>query len=333
MDTMGQQPAVSTAATEERAIPVWGRIDHRLHVAVVHTDKAVRHGLAWLLGHDSRLHLMDPVAGLAELQAAGMRFDVCVLGLPETISADELTDLIGRVPCVVWTSARHWRSRVAPWVWGARDVLGEEVGRVPLADTVWDAAHNPYEMHPLLARAILAGVSASGVHASAALLDVLGHVAEGRRVLPALSSAGASVAEYVADVTALRAAFDRAGLGVIPAGEADMPTADDDDDGRNTGRMHAFEPSGIPPEALMLSARVREVLRYYADGYDYEEIGRILSIGETTVKSHVLGAMDKLGITANRTSEVRLLFAMYVSGRHRKPDLVRRRLDNLRTAS
>lgn len=331
MDTTGRQPAVSAAAAEEQTAPVWGRIDHRLHVAVVHTDKAVRHGLAWLLDHDPRLHLMDPVADLAELQTAGLRFDVCVLGLPETVSPDELTDLICRVPCVVWTSARHWRSRVAPWVWGARDVLGEEVGRVPLADTVWDAAHNPYELHPLLARAILAGASASAVHAPAGLLDVLGHVAEGRRVLSALSSARASVAEYVADITALRAAFDRAGLGVIPAGADDMPAADDD--GRNAGGTHAFEPSGIPPEALVLSARVREVLRYYADGYDYEEIGRMLSIGETTVKSHVLGAMDKLGITVNRTSEVRLLFAMYVSGRHRKPDLVRRRLDNLRMAS
>jgi DNA-binding NarL/FixJ family response regulator len=321
LDTTCQwQPTVTTLAAESRTVPAWEGVDHRLHVAVVHEDQAIRHGLARLLEHDPRLHLMDPVARISELRTAGLRFDACVLGLPETTAIDEITDLICGVPCVVWTSARHWRPWVAAWVCGARDVLGEDVGRVPFADAVWDAVHNSHEIHPQLARAILAGVTASGLPLSSALADVLGCVAEGRRVLSALSAVSTSVAGYVAEIAALRAAFDRAGLGVLPA----------DEDGRRNADGHVFEPSVLPPEALMLSSRVREVLRYYADGYDYEEIAQILSITEATVKTHVLAAMDKFGITANRTSEVRLLFAMYVSGRHRKPDLVRRRLDNLR---
>jgi DNA-binding CsgD family transcriptional regulator len=315
---------VTMLAGQERSVAAWESTDRRLHVAVVHADQAVRYGLVRLLEHDCRLHLMDPVARIAELRTTGLRFDACVLGLPETTAVDETTELIGGVPCVVWTSARHWRPWVAAWVWGARDVLGEDVGRVPFADAVWDAVHNPHEIHPQLARALLAGVTASGLHASSTLRDVLGCVAEGRPLLSALSAAGVSVAGYTGEIAALRAAFDRAGLGVLPADEAGH---------RDAGERRSFEPSSVPPEALALSSRVREVLRYYADGYDYEEIAQLLSITEATVKTHVLTAMDKFGITANRTSEVRLLFALYISGRHRKPDLVRRRLCNLRDAS
>jgi DNA-binding NarL/FixJ family response regulator len=300
------------------------RADHGIHVAVVHANQAVRHGLVRLLADDQRLHLMDPIARISELRTAALSFDVCLAGLPEAAAADEFTDLVSKVPCVVWTSARHWRPWVAPWVWGARDVVGDEVGRVPLADAVWGAVFDPGQVHPQLAGAILAGVSASGLAVSSALTDVLSHVAEGRRVRSALSLTDASVADYVVGLNELRAAFNRAGLGVLPPSEDGRPGTDEG---------HTFEPSVIPPEALMLSSRVREVLRYYADGYDYEEIAQMLTIGESTVKTHVLGAMDKFGITANRTSEVRLLFAMYVSGRHRKPELVRRRLDNLKSTS
>ena len=263
---------------------------------------------------------MDPVASIAELRTAGLRYDVCVLGLPEA-GADEVTDLVSDVPCVVWTSVRHWRPWVAAWVWGARDVIGQDVARVPLADTVWDAAHSPYEIHPQLARALASGATASGLHVSSALTDVLRYVADGRRVSAALEAAGVSVDKYLAEITALRGACERAGLGVL---RADQGGRQDD------GGGHGFEPSVLPPEALALSSRVREVLRYYADGYDYEEIAQLLSISEATVKTHVLTAMDRFGITASRTSDVRLLFAMYISGRHRKPDLVRRRLDSLR---
>ncbi len=193
-----------------------------------------------------------------------------------------------------------------------------------MADTVLDAAHNPHDIHPHLARALLAGTGASGLNAAASLTEVLGLVAEGRPVSSALSVLGVPAISYQAGIASLRAACERAGLGILPAGGSDGPEA---------GERHSFEPSLLPPEALVLSARVREVLRHYADGYGYEEIAELLSISTTTVKTHVLTAMDKFGITANRSSEVRLLFAIFISGRHRQPDLVRRRLDVLRSES
>jgi DNA-binding NarL/FixJ family response regulator len=321
--TCQRQTVVTMPDVEERVTHVWGPRDHRLHVAVIHADQAIRHGLVRLLEHDPRLHLMDPVARIADLPTAGLQYDVCVLGLPELTAAAEAIDLIRCTPCVVWTSARPWRSWVAPWVWGARGVLGRDVGRVSLTDTVWGAAHSPHDMHPQLAQALLAGISASGLHAPSSLIEVLGHVAEGRRVPSALSVANVPAAAYVTGITALRTACDRAGLGILHADDGD-PEA---------GERHSFEPSPLPPEALMLSARAREVLRYYADGYGYEEIAELLKISETTVKTHVLTAMDKFGIVANRSSEVRLLFAIYISGRHREPDLVRRRLEILKAAA
>jgi DNA-binding CsgD family transcriptional regulator len=325
MDMTSQhQPEISMAGVGELPVLVGGTTDHRLRVAVVHPDRAVRHGAARLLEHDPRLHMMDPVARVSDLRTAGLQYDVCVLGPPEASAADEAIDLINRVPCVVWTSARHWRPWVAAWVWGARGVLGQDVGQVPLADAVWDAVHNPYDIHPQLARALLAGTRASGLPVLSALEEVLGHLAEGRRVTSALAAAGVPAGVYVTCITTLRAACERAGLGVLQL---------DDGEGRDTGDRYPFEPSVLPPEALMLSARLREVLRYYADGYSYEEIAQLLNIGETTIKTHVLTAMDKFGITVNRSSEVRLLFAIYISGRHRQPDLVRRRLDILRAES
>jgi DNA-binding NarL/FixJ family response regulator len=306
---------------DDRAGSARRHVDGRLHVAVVDGDQVVRHGLAGLLEDDPRLHLMDPVARIADLRAGGVHFDVCVLGLPESGVADETTDLIRAFPSVVCTAAMDWRPWVAAWVWGARAIIGHGVARVPLADAVWDAVHRPRDVQPQFARLLLDGISACGLHLSSSLAGVLTQVAEGRRVPSVLSSSGISASAYEQDVTRLRADCERAGLGVLQTTRW------------NGAKGHVFEPGAVPSEALLLSSRVREVLRHYADGYCYEEIAKILSISDSTVKTHVLTAMDKFGITSNRSGEVRLLFAIYMSGRHREPDLVRRRLDSIRDDS
>ncbi|MFR9795176.1 LuxR C-terminal-related transcriptional regulator [Streptomyces sp. MS06] len=335
-----------------------------LHVAVVDGDQAVRHGLVRLLEHDARLHLLDPVADLTELRTAGLQYDACVLGLPETGFSDKTAEFMRAVPCVVWIptlgmsapgmsapgmsapgmsapgmsapgmsapgmsalgmSADGWRPWVASWVRGARGVVGHGVARVAFADAVLSAAQSPCDVQPQLARALLEAASAADLGASTALTGTLAEVAKGRRVAAALSASGTSAADHTLDLAALRDECERAGLGV-PHRVGDVR--------HRHVRGDAFEPGVIPPEALMLSSRVREVLRCYADGYDYEEIAQLLNIGETTVKSHVLSAMDKFGITHNRSSEVRQLFAIYISGRHSRPDLLLRRLDRIRSST
>lgn len=296
-----------------------GDADGQLYVAVVNADQIVRYGLAALLQRDSRLHVMDPVARVTDLQELGLHFDVCFLDLAEISGSDDMTELLHSAPSVVYTSAKSWAPWIAAWVSGARGVVGRNVASVPLADAAWDAVFRPCDVQPQLARALLEGTAEVGLSPSSGLVEVLGRVAEGRRVPSVLATSGIPASAYENDVRDLRALCEKAGLGrlpVAPAGEAG----------------HAFEPSVLPPEAVALSSRVREVLRHYADGYSYEEIAALLRIEETTVKTHVLNALDKFGITSHRSSEVRLLFAIYLSGRHRRPDLIRRRLDQLATA-
>ncbi|MCQ1578675.1 helix-turn-helix transcriptional regulator [Streptomyces parvus] len=305
-----------------------------LHVAVVAGDQALRHGLVRLLAQDPRLRLLDPVADLAELRTTGLQYDACVLGLPETGFSDTVTEFMRAVPCVVWIpalgiptlgeQADGWRHWVASWVRGARGVVGHDVARVAFADAVLSAARSPHDLHPHIARALLEATSATDLGVSATLAGTLGEVAKGRRTAAAMSASGTSAATHALDLAHLRDACERAGLGV-PRRSGDGR--------RRHDRGDAFEPGVIPPEALMLSSRVREVLRCYADGYDYEEIAQHLNISETTVKSHVLSAMDKFGITHNRSSEVRQLFAIYISGRHSRPDLLLRRLDRIRSST
>src|SRR6201999_2899006 len=90
MEAISQcQPEISMAGLGELPVLVGGTTDYRLNVAVVHPDRAVRHGAARLLEHDPRLHMMDPVARVPDLRAAGLQYDVCVLGLPEASAAEE----------------------------------------------------------------------------------------------------------------------------------------------------------------------------------------------------------------------------------------------------
>src|ERR1700722_19718406 len=124
--TSQHQPEISMAGVGELPVLVGGTTAYRLHVAVVHHDRAVRNGAARLLAHDPWLHMMDPVARICDLRAAGLQYDVCVVGLPEASAAGEAIDLINSVPCVVWASARHWRPRGAAWGWGGRGVRGRE---------------------------------------------------------------------------------------------------------------------------------------------------------------------------------------------------------------
>jgi DNA-binding CsgD family transcriptional regulator len=308
----------STMGCRERRDPAAGNLDGPLHVAVVDGDLVARHGLVRLLERDPRLHVMDPVARVTDLSASGMHFDVCFLDLFGVGDADEITTLFHGFPSVVCTSARGWRPWVAAWVCGAKGVVGRNVPGVPMADAAWDAVHRPDYVQPQLARALVDGITRCGLQVRASLTDTLGRVAEGRRVASVLAAAGISIWAYQREMGRLRALCEKSGLGVLRTTAQPDETAD------------SFEPSTLPPEALAFTSRVREVLRHYADGYSYEEIAAILHISETTVKSHVLSAMDKFGITSNRSSDIRLLFAIYVSGRHRRPDLVRRRLDSVK---
>jgi len=56
-------------------------------------------------------------------------------------------------------------------------------------------------------------------------------------------------------------------------------------------------------DAVLLSARETEVLRLLAEGHSNKDVGRMLWISETTVKTHVSHILHKLG-AADRTQAV-----------------------------
>lgn len=68
-----------------------------------------------------------------------------------------------------------------------------------------------------------------------------------------------------------------------------------------SARQATWHKSG--PEGWRLSARERQVLELVAEGLTNGEIGRRLFIGEATVKTHLLRAYGKLGVS-DRTSAV-----------------------------
>jgi DNA-binding NarL/FixJ family response regulator len=55
--------------------------------------------------------------------------------------------------------------------------------------------------------------------------------------------------------------------------------------------------TGEPPETLQrLTSREHDVLRHLAEGRTNAQIGRLLYVGEATVKSHVSAVLSKLGL-------------------------------------
>ena len=56
------------------------------------------------------------------------------------------------------------------------------------------------------------------------------------------------------------------------------------------------------PEGCPLSARQLEVLRLAADSLTYDEIGSVLGISTTTVRSHLHNAGRRLGINSHRVT-------------------------------
>ena len=64
-----------------------------------------------------------------------------------------------------------------------------------------------------------------------------------------------------------------------------------------------------PDEKEVLTPREKEVLKQLALGHSNKQIARILSIEESTVKSHIKNIYDKLGVS-NRTQAAKVAFGI-----------------------
>ncbi|HEX4830962.1 MAG TPA: sigma factor-like helix-turn-helix DNA-binding protein [Trebonia sp.] len=285
-------------------------------VAIVDAVDVARKGLEIILAADPRLRVAGGAATVAELRAAGLAFDACVLDLPGASDPREAAWLLAELPVVVRTAAGHWRYPVAAWACGARAVLGANAGQVALADAVCDAADGAPALSASLARALLEAIEERGLRPPGYLVSLLEQAARGRTVRRALAALGVPAPDCAAGLEELRAGLRGEGLAVLAAGDPPGPE-------------QATAERAVPPEAARLSAGERDVLELYAGGYSYPEIAARLRVSAYTVKSRVLKAMEKLEVPDGH-ADIRLLFALYVSGSHRQPELLRRRLDAIR---
>lgn len=81
----------------------------------------------------------------------------------------------------------------------------------------------------------------------------------------------------------------------------------------NSTSAVVVETSGVPDQSL-LTAREHEVLTLVAQGLSNPEIGKALFIGDATVKSHLLKAFAKLGVS-DRTRAVTRAMELGILGR------------------
>jgi DNA-binding NarL/FixJ family response regulator len=293
--------------------------EERIDVVVVDDHDTFRDGIVLLLEPSQRLRAVRGFSRVSDLRAARLQFDACILDLIGVGDPAEIKALMAEVPVVVCTAAEDWRHLASAWVCGAKGVLGKNTGVEPLEDTVVDAVQHPQRLRAQLAAALLEAIDAYGVDIPPYLGELLDQVTRGRRTTWVLGSLGVAEDSYNADVERLREELGGTSLSVLripqltPAGPAGA----------------AVEPSHEPAETMKLTHREREIMTLYADGFSYPEIAAKLSIAGHTVRSHVLHAMKSLGI-GDTHPQTRLITALFVSGRHRRPDLLRRRLEAVR---
>lgn len=277
-------------------------------VAVVGRHRFACEGVVQAVHSDPLLKVVLRAASVTEVADADAAYDVGVVTEPGPGTGPELRELYARVPTVVVVGGDGWHEHVAPWRDGAAVVVSGRVEDPVLAGAVRHARDDDAGgLTPSLARAL----QAAAVHHELPVPPALGHaialIAAGR---PARSAAAA------ADVpeTAWRRGLEDL--------RRRLPRDDGPEDRRPPDDL---VPGVLPPEAAVLTSREREVLGEYADGHTYEEIATCLHVSVTTVRNHVTNALGKAGV-ARTDGETRWCFAVYVSGRHARPESLRRRL-------
>jgi DNA-binding NarL/FixJ family response regulator len=299
-----------------------------LRVAVVEDHPLTAAGMqAALAGDDDRrfrvVGSFTSVAGL-DPAVSGTAFDVCVLDLVGVGDEREILGLLAR-PAVVCTAGQPGPLFVALWVRGARAVLTKTVVGSPLADAVWYAVHDPYVVAPQLARALLDCVEAGAVEAGDLQRRILAAACVGDLPETICAELGIDRPRHAAQIDALRSACAAAGLGAVELAGAlgDVPAA--------AGRPDSSRPAAGRSGAGRLRPEQRptrqqqKMLELLADGCTEEEIAEKLSLEQVTIRNTLRDALKRAGI-GRRDQPLRIFYALFVTGRHRDPDVLWERL-------
>jgi DNA-binding NarL/FixJ family response regulator len=293
-----------------------------LSVAIVDGHGNSGHGAADVLRDDpaGRFLVVAVVRRIADLapSVTGAAYDVCVLDLVGVGSVREIERLLETRQVVVCTASGDWQVRVAAWARGAHAVLGQDVSGPPLAEAVWDAAHVPEDIKPQLAHALLAAADAGALPVTVRQRAMLSDIAGGLPRAQVMEAAGLSQEGLGDEITRIRQLCVRAGLDRLRLPAAAVPVP--------AGPAACDWPASL---ARKLTPREREVLELYADGRTDTEIAGQLGVRPLTVRNHMARALLRCDIHCS-DRETRLWFALAVTGRHRFPERLQRRIEVLR---
>jgi DNA-binding NarL/FixJ family response regulator len=301
--------------------------DPVLSVVIIDDHEITGRGAADVLRGDAagRFRVTAVVRRIADLApgVTGASYDVCVLDLVGVGPAREIERLLKTRPVVVCTASEAWPVRVAAWACGARAVLGKDVYGSPLAEAVWDAVHVPRDVKPQLAQALLDAVDAGALPLTVRHHAILNDIASGMPRRQVMAAAGLSAEGLADEIVRIRELCVRQGLDQLILPVAEVPGV--------TGRAAEAGAAGDWLSVLYrsLTPREREILELYADGSTDKEISGMLGIRPLTVRNHMAQALLRCDIHRS-DRETRLWFALAVTGRHRFPERVLRRIEALR---
>ncbi len=297
--------------------------DRVLSVVIIDDHEITGRGAADVLRSDpaGRFRVLAVVRRIADLapSVTGASYDVCVLDLVGVGSAEEIERLMRTRPVVVRTASDAWPVRVAAWVLGARAVLGKDVYGPPFAEAVWDAVHVPQDVKPQLARALLDAVDAGSLPLTVRHHAILNDLASGMPRGQVMEAAGLSAEGLADEIIRIRELCVRAGLNQLRLPAQAVPGA------VATARADDW----LSVLYRSLTPREREVLELYADGTTDKEIADMLGIRPLTVRNHMAQALLRCDIHRS-DRETRMWFALAVTGRHRFPERILRRIEALR---
>jgi len=305
---------------------MWTPADLVLSVVIIDDHEITGRGAADVLRSDpaGRFRVAAVLRRIADLapSVTGASYDVCVLDLVGVGSTEEIERLLKTRNVVVCTASEAWPVRVAAWVRGARAVLGKDVYGSPLAEAVWDAVHVPQDVKPQLAQALLDAVEAGALPLTVRHHALLNDLANGMPRGQVMEAAGLSPEGLADEIVRIRELCARAGLDQLrlpaPAVSATAATAATGSAGDLLSALY-----------LSLTPREREILELYADGNTDKEIAGMLGIRPLTVRNHMAHALLRCDIHRS-DRETRLWFALAVTGRHRFPERILRRIEALR---
>jgi DNA-binding NarL/FixJ family response regulator len=294
-----------------------------LSVAIVDDHEIAGRGAADVLRNDpaGRFRVVAVVRRITDLapQVTGAAYDVCVLDLVGVGSPEQIERLLQTRRVVVCTASEDWEVRVCAWARGACAVLGKDVYGSPLAEAVWDAAHVPQDVQPQLAQALMDAVDAGVLPLTVRHHAILNDIASGTPRRQVMEAAGLSAEGLADEISRIRELCVRAGLDRLKLPAAAVPGSAD------------AQSAGDWLSALYrsLTPREREILELYADGSTDREIAGRLGIRPLTVRNHMAQALLRCDIHRS-DRETRLWFALGVTGRHRYPERILRRIEVLR---